>query len=87
MKVYSNLVDENYQNIIVVCTYKTINEIILMEKDIIINYLDGKINGSKLITEKESSLLNSNIIFKKRALQTFLIKYPYEEIKLTFEDI
>ena len=85
--MYSNLVDENYQNIIVVCTYKTINEIILMEKDIIINSLDGKINGSKLITEKESSLLNSNIIVTKRALQTFLIKYPYEEIKLTFEDI
>ena len=85
--MYSNLVDENYQNIIVVCTYKTINEILIMEKDIIINSIDGKINGIKIITEKESALLNSNVLVTKRALQTFLIKYPYEEIKLTFEDV
>ena len=84
--MYSNLIDENYQKVIVVCTYKTINDIIKMEKDIIINSSDGKINGIKLITEKELSLLNSNILIIKRALQTFLIKYPFNEIKLTFED-
>ena len=84
--MYSNLIDENYQKVIVVCTYKTINDIIKMEKDIIINSSDGKINGVKLITEKELSLLNSNILIIKRALQTFLIKYPFNEIKLTFED-
>ncbi len=84
--MYSHLIDENYQKVIVVCTYKTINDIIKMEKDIIINSSDGKINGVKKITEKELSLLNSNILIIKRALQTFLIKYPFNEIKLTFED-
>ena len=45
--MYSNLVDENFQNIIVGSTYKTINEKLIMEKDIIINSEDGKINGIK----------------------------------------
>ena len=85
--MYSNLIDENYQKVIVVCTYKTINDIIKMEKDIIINSSDGKINGTKLITEKESALLISNILVTKRALQTFLIKYPFNEIKLTFQEV
>ena len=78
---------EKFRNNIITNVYKIINKIIFTFKSIIIDSSDGKINEKKLITEKESSLLNSIIFLLEIILNKFFIISPDKSLEKNLNEI
>ena len=78
---------EKFRNNIITNVYKIINKIIFTFKSIIIDSSDGKINKKKLITEKESSLLNSIIFLLEIILNKFFIISPDKSLEKNLNEI
>ena len=70
--VYTNIPQKNLKESIINKIMKLTKDILIFTRDIVINNETGKINNTKLITEKETALYYSDLIIIEKCINNFV---------------